>query len=142
MCIRDSDSTMAGGVYDSCGYRKKSITASILMQGRGVDKEELIIRFVCVTTWFCLSLVLAVAIPNIGQIIKILGSLAILFTFVFPGLCLVRCTFQSDPSLLLRKSWVFVITGFILIGLGAILFGVVFTLAITKLIHDGNKYRL
>ena len=35
--------------------------------------------------WFAASLVLAVLIPDIGQVIQILGSLAAVFIFVFPG---------------------------------------------------------
>ena len=81
-------------------YGMENSFLSILMQGRGVNQKELIFRFLCVTTWFSLSLGLAVAIPNIGQIIKMLGGLAIVFIFVFPGLCLVMCTIQSDPSLM------------------------------------------
>lgn len=35
--------------------------------------------------WFGSSLILAVLIPDIGQVIQILGSLAAVFIFVFPG---------------------------------------------------------
>ena len=35
--------------------------------------------------WFTTSLILAVLIPDIGQVIQVLGSLAAVFIFVFPG---------------------------------------------------------
>lgn len=35
--------------------------------------------------WFGSSLMLAVLIPDIGEVIQVLGSLAAVFIFVFPG---------------------------------------------------------
>merc|ERR1712150_265894 len=72
--------------------------------GRSPDRKELIVRYVCVTVWFFLSLILALVIPNIGDVIKLLGSLAAVFIFIFPGLCLFKCTIRSDPSYLLKKK--------------------------------------
>jgi hypothetical protein len=46
-------------------------------------------RITIATVWFILTLVLAVLSPDIGSVIDILGSLAAIFIFVFPGkLCL------------------------------------------------------
>lgn len=42
-------------------------------------------RVLCVTVWFFASLVLAIVLPNIGAVIKLLGSLAAVFIFIFPG---------------------------------------------------------
>lgn len=35
--------------------------------------------------WFVLTLLLSVFIPNIGVVIQILGALAAVFIFIFPG---------------------------------------------------------
>ena len=50
-------------------------------------KEELFRRVSVASTWFALSLLLAVVLPNIGAVIKLLGSLAALFIFFLPGIC-------------------------------------------------------
>lgn len=42
-------------------------------------------RLISVTIWFTCTLVLAVFMPNIGSVIKLLGSLAAVFIFIFPG---------------------------------------------------------
>jgi len=42
-------------------------------------------RITIATTWFFLTLVLALLSPDIGSVIDILGSLAAIFIFVFPG---------------------------------------------------------
>ena len=42
-------------------------------------------RFFIVTTWFILSLLIAIFIPNITVVIHYLGALAGAFMFIFPG---------------------------------------------------------
>jgi hypothetical protein len=42
-------------------------------------------RITIATIWYILTLVLAVLSPDIGSVIDILGSLAAIFIFVFPG---------------------------------------------------------
>jgi hypothetical protein len=42
-------------------------------------------RITIATIWFILTLVLALLSPDIGSVIDILGSLAAIFIFVFPG---------------------------------------------------------
>lgn len=36
--------------------------------------------------WFCLTLILALFIPDIGRVISLIGGLAACFIFVFPGI--------------------------------------------------------
>lgn len=83
--------------------------------------------------WFVASLVFAVAIPNIGDVIELLGSLAAVFIFIFPGLCLFQVTFRSDPSLHRTKNAIRMSASFLFMFLGAFIFGVVFTQAIQQL---------
>ena len=42
-------------------------------------------RCVIVVVWFTSSLIIALAVPNIGVVISLLGGLAALFAFVLPG---------------------------------------------------------
>jgi len=86
-------------------------------------------RVIIATVWFALSLILAILLPNIGSVIKLLGSLAALFIFVFPGLCLLRITLQEeshgvDSS---RKMLLLQIIAGMYLALGAFIFGCVFT---------------
>ena len=56
-------------------------------------------RVVIATIWFVASLVMAIEVPNIGAVINMLGSLAAVFIFVFPGLCLLQTTLIRYPGL-------------------------------------------
>jgi len=47
-------------------------------------------RFLIVTIWFMLSLVVALFIPNITLVINYLGALAATFMFIFPGIMIFR----------------------------------------------------
>ena len=88
-----------------------------------------------VTVWFFLSLILALVIPNIGDVIKITGSLAMVFTFIFPGICLLKCTIREPPSNLYEWSWAFLTLSIMLIGIGGLLFCVVLPQGIKILIN-------
>lgn len=57
-------------------------SASSVVTGQHREKWG---RILIAITWFTCSLMLAVLIPDIGQVIQILGSLAAVFIFVFPG---------------------------------------------------------
>lgn len=44
-------------------------------------------RILITTLWFGSTLLMAVFVPNIGAVIAVLGCLAALFIFAFPGKC-------------------------------------------------------
>ena len=99
--------------------------------GYGLDqRHDIYIRGTIATVWFVLSLILAVLIPNIGEVIKILGSLAAIFIFVIPGFGLFTYVNRSDPSTYLLKSKMFLLSSILFMTLGAFFFGVVITQAI------------
>lgn len=50
-----------------------------------IQKYESKRRILIVTTWFILSLLIALFIPNITIVIHYLGALAGAFMFIFPG---------------------------------------------------------
>jgi len=86
------------------------------------------IRRICIaSTWFVLSIILAIEIPDIGTVISLLGSLAAVFIFIFPGLCLLQSTLLEDPGIVeLRNKFKIMLAAFFL-TLGTFLFGVVLT---------------
>jgi len=73
-----------------------------------------LLRPAIASLWFAASLALAVAVPDIGVVIQQLGSLAAVFIFVLPGLCLTANSLaaaeaedqqgQSRPSMLALRS--------------------------------------
>ena len=63
---------------------------SVWIQARNLQPQDIVgferrRRIVMVTLWFASSLMIAVLIPNIGIVISLLGGLAALFAFSFPG---------------------------------------------------------
>ncbi len=51
-----------------------------------IARDELKRRVFSTIIWFAVSLLLAVVVPDIGIVIDLLGGLAAIFVFVFPGL--------------------------------------------------------
>ena len=49
------------------------------------ERGERVRRVIIVLIWFFASLALALIAPDIGVVIKMLGGLAALFAFTFPG---------------------------------------------------------
>merc|ERR1712025_836081 len=92
--------------------------------------KEKIRRGCIVTPWFLATVLIAIEIPNIGAVINMLGSLAAIFIFVFPGVCLLQVTLMRDPSLVRRKSKFNIFFAICFLVLGAFLFGVVLTKAL------------
>jgi len=93
-------------------------------------QREKLGRILVSIVWFVTSLVLAVLIPDIGQVIQMLGSLAAVFIFIFPGICLLQATLRQDPSMIRKKNAVYCFTSCLFIVVGVFLFGLVLTQAI------------
>ncbi|XP_026277621.1 putative sodium-coupled neutral amino acid transporter 7 [Frankliniella occidentalis] len=89
-------------------------------------------RVTIASLWFISTLLIAVVSPDIGVVIDVLGSLAAIFIFVFPGLCLLQSTLRSDPGLYLNKHRFLVLAAFAFIVVGTFMFGVVLTQAIER----------
>ncbi|PSN36759.1 putative sodium-coupled neutral amino acid transporter 7 [Blattella germanica] len=89
-------------------------------------------RITIATVWFILTLLLALVSPDIGSVIDILGSLAAIFIFVFPGLCLMQSTLRKDPQLVLNKDKYIICAAVLFVLLGSFIFGVVFVQAVIR----------
>lgn len=68
------------------------------------SKWPIFIRYTLATIWVISSAILAIYIPNIAVAINYLGSLANLFVFILPGLCLFLILFMDDEYRLLREE--------------------------------------
>lgn len=80
--------------------------------------------------WFLATLVLTLFIPNIGVMISLLGSLAAVFIFIFPGLCILQIGINwTEPT---WKRCVAIATGIIYLVIGSFIFGVTISQSIIK----------
>jgi sodium-coupled neutral amino acid transporter 7/8 len=92
------------------------------------SKTKEIIRRICIaSTWFVLSIILAIEIPDIGAVIGLLGSLAAVFIFIFPGLCLLQSSLLEDPGIVELRNKLKIMLAAFFMTLGTFIFGVVLT---------------
>ncbi|GAA6065935.1 putative sodium-coupled neutral amino acid transporter 7, partial [Tachysurus ichikawai] len=75
-----------------CG---RAVLEGLWLRFNGTDVDTDVVRerrrrVLCTVVWFCLTLILALTIPDIGRVISLIGGLAACFIFVFPGLCLIE----------------------------------------------------
>ncbi|XP_055992152.1 sodium-coupled neutral amino acid transporter 7 [Sorex fumeus] len=80
-------------------------------------------RLLQTLTWFLLTLLLALFIPDIGKVISVVGGLAACFIFVFPGLCLIQAKLSEMEEVKPASWWALVGYGVFLVTLGAFIFG-------------------
>jgi len=108
--------------------QRRIIVSFYLKLHPGVQVAQInFIQFLQIASiWFFASLFLAVLLPNIGSIIRIIGSLAALFLFFFPGMCLLRISSLQQSSALIVLGCTFLLVG-------SFIFGVVLCQGITFL---------
>lgn len=71
-----------------CAHR--AVLEGLWLRYTGVTVEEDVVRerrrrLLQTISWFLLTLLLALFIPDIGKVISVIGGLAACFIFVFPG---------------------------------------------------------
>lgn len=89
-------------------------------------------RVVIVLIWFLSSVCIAITVPDITVAIDVLGTLAVAFIFILPGLCLINATLAKDPYLTAFKNQLLCLLGSIYIASGTFMFGLTFTQALSK----------
>eukprot|EP00794_Sanderia_malayensis_P019224 gene19224-21151_t len=123
----------------------RTAVEDIVLKWRGLgpdeaERHERRRRLVETFTWFGSALLLAAVIPNIGVAIALIGGIAALFIFVFPGMCLL----QSVNLRVLRKLYVrekiLIFIGCVYIVIGVFIFGENTTLAISEDIKSKSLY--
>ncbi|XP_059158332.1 sodium-coupled neutral amino acid transporter 7-like [Physella acuta] len=96
--------------------------------------------------WFTLTLLLSIFIPNIGVVIQILGALAAVFIFVFPGLCLFKVTQTKIDFEEKQPTQIYVLRAMAIVFLivGVFIFGLTLSQAVIKDIQgvkpDSSKF--
>lgn len=80
-------------------------------------------RLLQTISWFLLTLLLALFIPDIGKVISVIGGLAACFIFVFPGLCLIQAKLSEIQETRTVSWWAQVGYGVFMVTLGAFIFG-------------------
>eukprot|EP00092_Neocalanus_flemingeri_P031792 GFUD01034536.1.p1 GENE.GFUD01034536.1~~GFUD01034536.1.p1 ORF type:complete len:483 (+),score=120.87 GFUD01034536.1:70-1518(+) len=110
-----------------CGREGISTIIKDLFVKDDTPEKEKFRRYLIATVWFACSLVMAIEIPDIGAVINMLGSLAAIFIFVFPGICLLQTTLMKDPSYTTTLSKLNMSLAIVFLLLGAFLFGCVLT---------------
>jgi len=92
-------------------------------------RKELQRRLVVTGIWFSSTLALALTVPNISDVISVIGSLAAFFILIFPGMVALQIWLDSKQS---ETVWDKLSIGPVLVVFGTWIFGVTFTLAIVN----------
>ena len=81
-----------------CGREALSTIVKDVFVSEDSAAKERARRYGIATAWFVATLVFAIEVPDIGIVINLLGSLAAVFIFVFPGVCLWQTTLSQVGS--------------------------------------------
>ncbi|EOA96949.1 Putative sodium-coupled neutral amino acid transporter 7, partial [Anas platyrhynchos] len=108
-----------------CG---RAVLEGLWLRYTGVTVEEDVVRerrrrLLQTVSWFLLTLLLALFIPDIGKVISVIGGLAACFIFVFPGLCLIQAKLSEIQETRALSWWAQVSYGVFMVTLGAFIFG-------------------
>ncbi|KAM5295548.1 solute carrier family 38 member 8 isoform 2-T3 [Glossophaga mutica] len=70
--------------YQACGLRALA------------DPSGLAVRMLLTVLWVTVTLAMALFLPDLSEIIGIIGGISSFFIFIFPGLCLI-CAVSTEP---------------------------------------------
>lgn len=103
------------------------------------EQYQLERRLIIVFPWFFATVSLAIVLPDIGSVIRIIGSLAIIFIFVIPGICLISVS-NLIPSheMTLCRYYLLNAIGSLYTLIGAFIFGVSITQSIEYLFYKDD----
>ncbi|XP_072374761.1 putative sodium-coupled neutral amino acid transporter 8a [Scyliorhinus torazame] len=79
------------------------------------------LRVLLTTCWVLVTMGIAMFVPDISEVISLIGGISAFFIFIFPGLCLV-CAMQTEP-VSLRLRWCLIVWGAVAILCGVFIFG-------------------
>ncbi|XP_053574848.1 putative sodium-coupled neutral amino acid transporter 8 [Bombina bombina] len=97
------------------------------------DSYERFLRITLSVLWILVTLIIALFVPDISEVISIIGGISAFFIFIFPGLCLV-CAVETKP-MDPKKKFCLVAWGVISILCGAYIFGQSTTIAVIELFN-------
>ncbi|XP_071345167.1 putative sodium-coupled neutral amino acid transporter 8 [Trachinotus anak] len=90
-------------------------------------------RVVLTVIWITITLLIAMYVPDMGEVISVIGGISAFFIFIFPGLCLVF-TMQTE-TVTPRIRMILTVWGVITIVVGVFIFGQSTTIAVMELLH-------
>ncbi|XP_060924815.1 putative sodium-coupled neutral amino acid transporter 8 [Limanda limanda] len=88
-------------------------------------------RVVLTVIWIAVTFLIAVFVPDMSEVISVIGGISAFFIFVFPGLCLVFLMQTEDVPP--RIKLILTVWGVITIVVGSFIFGQSTTIAIMEL---------
>ncbi|XP_029900930.1 putative sodium-coupled neutral amino acid transporter 8 [Myripristis murdjan] len=91
-------------------------------------------RVVLTVIWITVTLLIAMFVPDMSEVISVIGGISAFFIFIFPGLCLVFIMQQTE-SVSPRVRVLLSIWGVITVTVGAFIFGQSTTIAVMELLH-------
>ncbi|XP_063801810.1 solute carrier family 38 member 8 [Pseudophryne corroboree] len=97
------------------------------------DSYERFVRVLLTVLWILVTLIIALFVPDISEVISIIGGISAFFIFIFPGMCLI-CAMQTEPVERRKKSCL-VAWGIISVLCGAFIFGQSTTIAVMELME-------
>ncbi|XP_069460882.1 solute carrier family 38 member 8 [Ambystoma mexicanum] len=97
------------------------------------EPYEKCVRIVLTILWILVTLIIAMFVPDISEVISVIGGISAFFIFIFPGLCLV-CAMETEP-VEPRKKYCFIAWGTISIFCGVFIFGQSTTIAVMEILN-------
>ncbi|KAM8945331.1 solute carrier family 38 member 8 [Pelodytes ibericus] len=91
---------------------------------------ERCMRVILTVLWIVTTLIIALFVPDISEVITVIGGISAFFIFIFPGLCLI-CAMEVEPIGARKKSCL-TAWGIISILCGAFIFGQSTTVAVME----------
>ncbi|KAM3876596.1 putative sodium-coupled neutral amino acid transporter 8 [Diretmus argenteus] len=88
-------------------------------------------RLILTVIWITVTFLIAIFVPDMSEVISVIGGISAFFIFIFPGLCLVF-TMQTE-SVSPRVRVMLTVWGVITIVVGAFIFGQSTTIAVMEL---------
>ncbi|XP_052417044.1 putative sodium-coupled neutral amino acid transporter 8 isoform X1 [Carassius gibelio] len=90
-------------------------------------------RLILTILWITVTLLIAIYIPDMSEVISVIGGISAFFIFIFPGLCLIFAM-QTEPinhrMRALLTGW-----GVVTVLTGAFIFGQSTSIAVMELMH-------
>ncbi|CAJ0952035.1 unnamed protein product [Ranitomeya imitator] len=94
---------------------------------------ERCVRVTLTVLWILVTLIIALFVPDISEIISVIGGISAFFIFIFPGLCLI-CAMETEAMDQKKKSCL-IAWGIVSVLCGAFIFGQSTTIAVMELLH-------
>ncbi|XP_015678424.1 putative sodium-coupled neutral amino acid transporter 8 [Protobothrops mucrosquamatus] len=98
-----------------------------------MENSEKCIRILLTTAWVVVTLIIALCVPDISEVVSVIGGIGAFFIFIFPGLCLVFA--METESFRPRTKSCLITWGIITVLCGAFVFGQSTASAIMALLH-------